>query len=731
MQSFSSLSDFEFEILCSDIFARELGLHVEHFRAGRDQGIDFRWRTEKGWGVGQCKHYANSTFSDLKRAARDEPKKVEKLDPKCYKFITSQDLTIAQKEEVFEIFQKWMKSSEDVVSARDLDAMLRRNETIRRAHPKLWLHSGAELFLQINSGLHTRAIDLATRVAEDMKRFVATRSFAEAKKILTNEHVCVIAGSPGVGKTMLSHALIADSLAEGYGVREIVSNIQDAWTLFDPNEKQIFLYDDFLGQISLSERLEKNEDVGIIRFMNTISRSPNHRFVLTTREYILRESISTFSALSDMKNGHQYLLEVSGYSRSDRAKILYNHVWHSDLPADLRAAFSGGKWRRIVDHHGYSPRLIQYATASTLLSRRNRYLDEFVSILERPVRLWEQAYDYQIREEQRVLLKVMCLFDYADLEDLVAAVSAHGVPGTSVNARIVERSLKQLDQTFISVRLVGGDARVEFHSPAVREFILELLRSDRQALSQVVESAQSIDQLLRLKRAGLAEVVYNPIAKRVEMISSEPLPLHEVGIVFSSKVSDLFRDESPEAEAQLAEILNGPASLLPSIEWWKARLPALLQRWTSGLSDIGDAAQILMSPIIQSMPECREATLLDAVKARLEFLDFEYISEWNSALDIHERMLEHEDRDRFESAYYDYIHSEAFDAFTEGDFDELLDFADRVSSRRSRNLILEFEAKQIDAEPREDDDDDDYSNELNDDEPSLEEIDALFDRFSD
>ena len=43
---FRSLSPHDFELLCRDILQKPLGVQLESFTAGRDCGIDFRYR----WG---------------------------------------------------------------------------------------------------------------------------------------------------------------------------------------------------------------------------------------------------------------------------------------------------------------------------------------------------------------------------------------------------------------------------------------------------------------------------------------------------------------------------------------------------------------------------------------------------------------------------------------------------------------------------------------------------------
>jgi hypothetical protein len=100
MRNFAVLSDIEFEELVADLLAAELGITVERFGAGRDGGIDLRWSETAGGGksIGQCKHYQRSTFSQLLAAAKAEIPHLRVVRPPHYRFVTSFDLTVGQKD---------------------------------------------------------------------------------------------------------------------------------------------------------------------------------------------------------------------------------------------------------------------------------------------------------------------------------------------------------------------------------------------------------------------------------------------------------------------------------------------------------------------------------------------------------------------------------------------------------------------------------------------------------
>lgn len=157
--------------------------------------------------------------------------------------------------------------------------------------------------------------------------------------------------------------LTLEYLADGFEVFYISSDVSEAEAALAPGRRQLFLYDDFLGRTNL-DKLNKNEDARLVDLMNAIRRTPNKRFILTTREYLLRSARHHYDRLdsSDI-DLFKCVVEVSGYGTDARALILYNHVfWSEDAtPEDIESLLKDDLWRRIISHPRYNPRLIETA----------------------------------------------------------------------------------------------------------------------------------------------------------------------------------------------------------------------------------------------------------------------------------------------------------------------------------------------------------------------------------
>ncbi len=131
--------------------------------------------------------------------------------------------------------------------------------------------------------------------------------------------------------------------------------------------------------------------------METIARSLA-RLILATREHILRHAYQLserFRRAHGRLADHRCVLELSEYSLIEKARILYNHIYFSDLPRDYKQQLlEGGFYSRIVKHRNFNPRLVEWLSRFTNVrqSPAQDYQREVGRILENPSQLWHAAF---------------------------------------------------------------------------------------------------------------------------------------------------------------------------------------------------------------------------------------------------------------------------------------------------------------------------------------------------
>jgi hypothetical protein len=299
---FHTLSPYDFELISRDIIQARDNIVLESFRTGRDGGIDFRYcPSEDQKIIVQCKHYRGTSVSGLIRSLEKEAQKLIKLSPSRYIIVTSLPLTPANKASIQKLFASNVLKAEDIITAEDLNNLLGMFPQIETSHHKLWLASIPVMQKVLHNAEHSRAEFEMEEISKRLKLYVQSDAYSEALTILDNEKFVIISGQPGVGKTTLAEMLVYAHVERGYRPIIINGSIEEARKLYLAEEKQIFYYDDFLGATFLGEQssfLGQNYDRDLLRFIEMVRRSKNSRFILTTREHILRQALQVSERLS-------------------------------------------------------------------------------------------------------------------------------------------------------------------------------------------------------------------------------------------------------------------------------------------------------------------------------------------------------------------------------------------------------------------------------------------------
>ncbi|MDI9312972.1 MAG: restriction endonuclease [Limnohabitans sp.] len=507
--NFLNLSPPEFEELTKDLLQEQFKITLESFTSGRDNGIDLRYTQEEtNEIVIQCKRYKD--FSSLISNLKKEVVKLKKLKPKRYIISTCVGLTPNQKDQILKLFNPYILNTGDIFGRDDLNNLLSIYDKIEKQHFKLWLSSTNILERILHSKIHNQSNFEEEAIKETINVYVDNESYYKATEIIKDKRYVIISGIPGIGKTTLARILSYHYLANGFEEFIFLSDsINEAYDIFKEGVKQIFLFDDFLGTNFLENKLANNEEQRIVKFIERVSKSKDKIIILTTREYILAQAKQKYDSFNNPSlEFAKCIIDLSQYTKIVKAKILYNHIYFSNLPSEyINNLLSKGTYKSIIEHPNYNPRIIQTITKDEIWKHieHSKFSEHFIEFIRNPKSVWKHVYENQISNlSQCILANLLSAGTPISLENLKLSTQNFAKNhsrkyGIAYNEIEYKKSIRELENTFIrTIKDSNNQILVEYQNPSVQDFLVFYFRELPDFVTDIISTAMYFNQLFRV-----------------------------------------------------------------------------------------------------------------------------------------------------------------------------------------------------------------------------------------
>lgn len=503
MFNLMNLDPLEFEKFCMDFMEKKLNIKFKRFGPGKDDGIDLISLDKKI--ICQCKRYKDS--SKLKTICKNEYKKIETQNFEKYYLLTTAELGETITKDIFDVFSKYMNDYSYIIGKNDIDDFLSEesNVDVLKKNHKLWLSSSVVLDLYLNRYSDAISKVIINDFEKESKYFVETKAYYKAVDIINSNGIILFVGDPGIGKTITSKMLIRYLLASNKAYKLTTVSNNDLSKLIESvhqnDDPEIIFLDDFLGQTSLSLDDKLINELKNLLKLTTIFN--NKKVILNSRITILNKAKhekEEFEKLLDELGIKECLIDVNDISYLDRARILYNLMYHNNVTKkSYQSVKENRKYNSIINHKSFNTRIIEMC-AKNANKRDDDFYDYLIESLNNPKGIWKSEFE-RIEVCDVILMYQLYTLgnNYVPIDVIHKSVTNFLCAcNYEVEKYSFEDSINRLSKSLIGIAILGKKKYLSVLNPSINDYIQNYLLDNLAELKKIYENSIYIEQIEKI-----------------------------------------------------------------------------------------------------------------------------------------------------------------------------------------------------------------------------------------
>lgn len=496
-----NLDPLEFEKFCMDFMEKKLNTKFKRFGPGKDDGIDLI--SLDGKIICQCKRYKDS--SNLKTVCQNEYNKIKNIKFEKYYLLTTAELGKKIVENIYKIFCKYMSDYSYIIGKTDIDDFLSdvNNIDVLKKNHKLWLSSSIVLDLYLNRYSDAISKVIINDFKNDTKFFVETKAYYNAVDIINSNGIILFVGDPGIGKTITSKMLIRYLLANNKDYKLTTVSNNDLSKLIESvhqnDDPEIIFLDDFLGQTSLSLDDKLINDLKNLLKLTTIFN--NKKVILNSRITILNKAKhekEEFEKLLDEIGIKECLIDVNDLSQLDRARILYNLMYHNGVTKkSFDTIKKDKKYNLIINHKSFNTRIIEMCCKRSNRVASENFFNYIIELLNNPKDIWKSEFE-RIETCDVVLMYQLYTLgnNYIPVDSLHKSVTNYLYNSNfEIEKYSFEDSINRLSKSLIGIAILGKKKYLSVLNPSINDYIQNYLLDNLVELKKIYDNALYIEQI--------------------------------------------------------------------------------------------------------------------------------------------------------------------------------------------------------------------------------------------